>query len=232
MKPITFTKDKSSIKYYLLAIICVACVYSCKIVPLFDPLFERVYYGNLVETFNHIANGVLWLIEFLILFFVCKKLKIEIFSNKETKKQELPLWRLIILYALVIIPMFAVSVYLGFQIKIVYQLGMKVTSFKILENACEIGSWLSRMLFIVLFIHFIHLAVDKNFKFNKSFFNKYFPFGGIFSILIFGLLDFFFFTSFPAWFYLICTFWYGIIYLATNRKFLITYILSLLIWLL
>ena len=86
MKIITFTKDKSSIKYYILVLICVLSVYLSKISELFIPLFDNVYYGNLVEMFINISNGLIWLIEFLAIFFVCKKYGIKIFTEPERKK--------------------------------------------------------------------------------------------------------------------------------------------------
>lgn len=230
MKVITFIKDKSSLKYYLLAAICIVCVYSCKLSELFIPLFDNFYYGNLVTICINISNLIIWLIEFLIMFFVCQKLKIQIFSKE--KKPELKLSRLIILFILTIIPMFAVSIYLNFTVKVVYDFGFKVTILGFWDNATRLISWIARIIFMLLFIHFIHIAVEKNIKFDKQFLNKYFPWGGIFSILIFGIIDFFFFSTNLIWFYLFLTFYYDIIYMTSDRKFLSSYVICYLIWLL
>ena len=228
----TFVKDKSAIKYYILALICVVCVYSCKISELFIPFFDNIYYGNLVKLFVAVSNLILWGIEFLVLFFVCKKLGIKIFTKEEFKGKELSLWRLILLFVLAILPMFLISIYLNFKVKIIYQLGIRVTSVGLGCNACEILSWAMRMAFMVLFIHFMHLGIESNFKFKVEKLNQYFPWGAIFSFLVFGLIDFFAFPVDLNWFYLLATFWYGIIYLVSNRKFSTTYIISYLIWLL
>ena len=230
MKIISFTKDKSSIKYYILAAICILCVYSCKISELFIPLFDNVYYGNLVTLFINVSNMLLWIIEFLIMFFVCRKLKIKIFTQGE--KKELPLARLIILFVAAVLPMFIISAYIDFTVKVVYNLGGKVTIIGLLSNLCHMLSWLARMLLITLFINFVHIAIEKNVKFSKDALNKYFPWGAILSLICFGIIDFFFFTSNLHWFYLILTFYYGIIYLLSDRKFSSTYIICYLIWLL
>ncbi len=227
-----FKKNRSSIKYYILAIICVLCVYSAQISNLFVPIFDNVYYGNLVKMFVSLTNLGIWIIEFIILFFVCKKLRIKIFTPKENKTKELPLWQLILLFVLAILPMFVVSAFLHFELKVIYLLGIRVTSVGLACNACEILSWTMRILFMVLFIHFIHQGLEMNFRFKKEVFNKYFPWGAILCFLVFGLIDFFLFPVDINWFYLLATFWYGIIYLASNRKFLTTYIVSYLIWLL
>lgn len=230
MKNIQFIKDKSSVKFYILAVICVACVYSCKLTELFIPLFDNVYYGNLVSVFVNASNLFLWLAEFLTMFFVCKKLNIKIFSTE--KKPELKLSRLIILFVVAVIPMFAISAYLNFTVKIVYDLGVKVTILGLLGNVSAMLSWLVKMIFIVMFINFIHQAIEKNIVFKSSILNKWFPWGSIFCFLIFGLIDFFFFSTSLAWFYLILTFLYGIIYLLADRKFSSTYVICYLIWLL
>lgn len=230
MKILTFTKDKSSLKYYLLAALSVAAVYSCKLMDLFIPLFDNIYYGNLVAVFLNISSMILWIAEFLIMFFVCKKLKIQIFSTE--KKPQLKLSRLIVLFVLAILPMFIVSAYLNFTVKVVYDFGFKVTILGFWDNATRLIAWAARIVFMLLFIHFMHIAIEKNFKFNKAALNKYFPWGGIFSILIFGIIDFFFFSTNLAWFYLFLTFYYDIIYMLSDRKFLSTYFICYLIWLL
>lgn len=230
MKFITLTKDKSSLKYYILALICVGCVYSCKISDLFIPLFDNVYYGNLVEVFINLSNFIIWIIEFLAIFFVCKKLNIKIFTEPERKK-ELSLLRLIIFFVMTIMPMIIISAYLGFTIKLVFNLGGKVTIVGFLANLCNWVSWGSRLVLITLFIHFVHLAIEKNIKFNKPCLNEYFPWGAILSLLIFGLLDFFFISPNLKAFYLFLTFYYGIIYLLSGRKFSSSYVANYLIWL-
>jgi len=226
-----FIKDKSSIKYYILALACVLCVYSSQISNLFIPIFDNVYYGNLVKMYVSISNMVIWGIELIALYLVCRKLKVPVFKNVN-KSKELPFLRLVLLFVLTILPMIAISVYLNFQVKIIYQLGIRVTSVGLSNNACEILSWLLRFAFMILFIHFMHLGLETNFKFKTDKLNKYFPWGAILSILVFGLIDFFLFPVDLNWFYLIMTFWYGIIYIVADKKVLTTYVISYLIWLL
>ena len=226
----SFVKDKSSIKYYILALVCVVCVYSSQISKLFIPVFDNIYYGNLVDMFVALTSMIIWLIEFLVIFFVCKKLGIHIFTDKEKRKQELPLWRVIVLFIAVLIPIFIISAYLNFKVKLVYSLGIRVTSVGLACNACEILATVFKILLIIMFIHFIHLALDKNFKCKNE--KIQICWGAIFSFLIFGLIDFFCFPVDLNWFYLISSFWYGIVYLLANRKFSTTFILSYIIWLL
>lgn len=231
-----FVKDKSSIKYWILAIVCILCIYSSQISSLFEPIFDNVYYGNLVKLFTSLTNLFIWGIEFLIIFFVCKKLKIDLFGNQKHKERiasgeadELPIWRVCVLFIATILPMIIISAYLNFTLKLVYLLGMRVTSVGLACNATEIVSNLMRIMFMVLIIRCVQEAMEINFKFNTKI---VIPWGAIFLFLTVGVIDFFIFPIELKVFYFVCTFWYGIIYLLTDKKFLPTYILCYLIWLL
>lgn len=224
----TFVKDKSSIKYYILSVVTLLCIYSSGISNLFEPLFDNVYYGNLVKLFVSATNLILWLIEFLAIFFVCKKLKIEIFTNAENKKKEMPLWQLCLLFGLVVLPMLIISIYLNFKVKLIYSLGIRVTSVNLACNAVEILSYIVRMMLIILFITCVQRAFDINFKVNKIII----PWGAILCFLTIGLIDFFAFPVDLNWFYLVCSFYYGIIYLVSNKKYFNSVVLCYLIWLL
>lgn len=225
----TFVKDKSSIKYYMLAVVTLLCIYSSWISNLFEPLYDNIYYGNLVKLFISATNLFLWLIEFLSIVFVCKKLKIQLFQSKEENKKEMPLWQLCLLFGLVVLPMLVISIYLNFKVKLIYSLGIRVTSVNLACNAVEIVSWIVRMMLVVLFIACIQRAFETNFKFNKKI---VIPWGAIFCFLTIGLIDFFAFPVDLNWFYLVCSFYYGIIYLVANRKYLNSFVLCYLIWLL
>ena len=224
----SFVKDKSSIKYYVLAVVVWLCIYSSAISNLFKPVYDNIYYGNLTKLFVSATNMIIWSIEFLAIIFVCKKLKISIFNTKEERKKEMPLWRLILLFALTLLPMIVISIYLNFQVKLVYSLGIRITSVNLACNAVEIVSYIMRMALMILFIRCIQTAFDINFKFNKI----VFPWGAIFCFLVIGLIDFFAFPVDLNWFYLVCSFYYGVIYLLADKKYLNSVILCYLIWLL
>ena len=58
------------------------------------------------------------------------------------------------------------------------------------------------------------------------------PYGAIFALLTFGLIDFFVLTMDLRLFYLVMSFLYGIIYLVADKKFMTTWALCYLIYLL
>lgn len=233
MKQIEFIKDKESLKYYILALISVFCVYIMKLTEFLAPLYKKIYYGFVVDILINVTNLILWVIMFLTMFFVCRKLHINIFTNKpKEERKELSLKRLILLYALAILPMLGVSIYLNFTLKIVFDMGSRVTILGLWTNVTNMLSWGARLLFIVMFINFMHMGLEKNIRFKSELLNKYFPFGAILSFLVFGLIDLFVLEMTIPYFYLILSFYYGIIYLASDRKFASTYIICYLIWLL
>lgn len=242
-----FVKDKTSIKYWILAGVLVLCIYSSQLSKLFEPIFDNVYYGNLVKLFTSLSNAIIWTIEFLVIFFVCKKLKIDLFGRnkckiadgedapsrkKETSGNlcgELMSWKVCALFIATILPMFIISIYLNFQLKLVYSLGIRVTSVGLVCNVAEILSVLLKMLFMILIIRCVQEAMEINFKFNKEIL---IPWGGIFLFLTVGLIDFFVFPVDLRLFYWLCMLWYGFIYLLADKKFSVSYVLCYLIWLL
>ncbi|MBQ8430620.1 MAG: hypothetical protein IJX26_01580 [Clostridia bacterium] len=225
----TFVKDKSSIKYFLVAIIIAVAVYLGQLSSLLEPVFDNIYYGNLTKMFTSLTSLLIWLIEFFLIKFMCKKIGVSLFTPKEKKGKELSIKRLILLFALAILPMLIISIYLHFQVKIVYLLGIRVTLAVLACNACEILSYIVRILLIIMFISCVQTGFEINIKFNK---NIIIPYGAILSFLIFGLIDFFLIPLDLNWFYLICSFYYGVIYLVADRNFARTFVICYLIWLL
>lgn len=218
-------KDKNCIKYFIMAGVILACLYSSAISKLFTPLFDNVYYGNLVRLFRAITNAIIWGIEMAVIIVVCKKLGIKLFAEKS--QHESPLWKVIVLFAMAVIPMFVISACVGWKVKIVYSLGLHITSVGLGCNVAELVAYIVRMGLMVMFISCVQTGFELLFK------TKYIiPWGAIFAFLTFGLIDFFVYAVDLRAFYLIMSFWYGIIYLFADRKVSLTWIICYLIYLL
>lgn len=220
-------KDKGCIKYFCLAGVILLCLYSNALAQVFVPLFDNIYYGNLVNMFVGITSAVVWGVEAIIIAIICKKFNINIFTDKEQKDKELPTWQVILLFVLTILPMFIISACLNFKLKIVYALGVKVTSMTLIGNVAELIAYATRMVLMVMFIACIQKGFEMIFK------TKYIiPYGAIFAFLTFGLIDFFVLGVDLRAFYLIVSLLYGVIYLVANKKFAVTWVLCYLIYLL
>lgn len=222
----TITKNKQCIKYFILAAVLLLCLYSSKLADLFIPIFDNIYYGNLIKLFVSITSAAIWGIEIAIILFVYKRFDIQIFTKKEGKK-ELSLSRVIILFVLTILPMLIISACINWQVKIVYALGVKVTTVGLVCNVAEILAYAVRMILMLMFIVCIQKGFEQIFK------TKYIiPYGAIFALITFGVMDFFILNMDLRVFYLVVSFLYGIIYLVADRKFSTSWILCYLIYLL
>lgn len=223
----TIVKDKKSIKYFALAGVILLCLYSNVIAKVFNPIFDDIYYGNLTKMFEAIVSAVIWGIEIGLIVFACKKLDIHVFTPKEKKTKEMFNWQVILLFVLTLLPMIIISWVLTWKVKIVYALGVRVTTVGLVCNVCEILAYAVRMVLMIMFISCIQKGFEMIFK------TKYIiPYGAIFAFLTFGLIDFFVLAMDLRAFYLVVSLLYGIIYLVADRRFAITWVLCYLIYLL
>ena len=223
----TIVKDKRCIKYFALAGVILLCLYSNVIAKLFNPIFDDIYYGNLVKMFEAIVSAIIWGIEVGLLVFACKKLDIRIFTPKEKKNKELFTWQVMLLFVLTLLPMIIISACLTWKVKIVYALGVRVTTVGLVCNVCEILAYAVRMVLMIMFIASIQKGFELIFK------TKYIiPYGALLAFLTFGLIDFFVLAADLRAFYLVVSLLYGIIYLVADRRFAITWVLCYLIYLL
>ena len=223
----TLVKDKRCIKYFALAGVILLCLYSNVIAKLFNPIFDDIYYGNLVKMFEAIVSAIIWGIEVGLLVFACKKLDIRIFTPKEKKNKELFTWQVMLLFVLTLLPMIIISACLTWKVKIVYALGVRVTTVGLVCNVCEILAYAVRMVLMIMFIASIQKGFELIFK------TKYIiPYGALLAFLTFGLIDFFVLAVDLRAFYLVVSLLYGIIYLVADRRFAITWVLCYLIYLL
>ena len=123
--------------------------------------------------------------------------------------------------------MLIVSACINWKVKIVYALGVKVTTVGLVCNVCEILAYAVRMVLMIMFIVSIQKGCELIFK------SKYIiPYGAILAFLTFGLIDFFVLAMDLRVFYLIASLLYGVIYLIADRKFATTWVLCYLIYLL
>lgn len=223
----TIIKDKKCIKYFCLAGVILLCLYSNVLAQAFTPIFDNIYYGNLVDMFVAIVSAIIWGIEIGLIVFVCRKLDIQVFTSKERKGRELKTWQVILLFVLTILPMLIISACISWKVKIVYALGVKVTTVGLVCNVCEILAYAVRMVLMVMFIASIQKGCEMVFKTEYII-----PYGAIFAFLTFGLIDFFVLGTDLRAFYLVVSLLYGVIYLMAGKKFATTWVLCYLIYLL
>ncbi len=221
-----FVKNKTSLKYFCLSGVVLLFIYSNFLANFLTPIFDNIYYGNLVDMFTAISSALIWGLEIVLVVLALKKFNIQIFTAKENKG-ELKLWKVWTLFAITLIPMLIVSACIGWKVKIVYSLGVRVTVVKLLSNVCEILAYSFRLILMIMFIACVQNGFEMILKCKIKI-----PYGAILALLTFGLVDFFVFAQDLRAFYLFASFLFGIIYLVADKKFSLTWLLSYLIFLL
>ena len=225
-------EKKLAYRYLIFAAIAFACIYFVQIFHLFDPLFDRIYYGNLTTVFFYICNALVWIPVLILLNkFIVKYTGYKVFHRADS---ELSLKRSLIIYACAVVPIFIVSAALGFQLKIVFELGKRVTGMQLLTNACMYAHGAVKLLYAVVIIELVQEAGQLLYK------GKYadrIPCGGIALALVFGFTEVIVayasgaYTLF-AWLYIAFDLMYGVIYLLCKKNFFVTYFVSLIIYIL
>lgn len=208
------------IKYMIVGFISFLCIPASMLSVIFKPLYNKVYYGQSNDLFKYGIALVLSIIFFILIQTVLKK-KINISYNKP--KEVLPLWKEILVFVITFGIIFGISAYLGFNVKIFYDLGKSTTGLLIICMAVRSVYYVFMCLFIVLIIENFQYALEGLIHFKNPKINDYLPFGGICALVLYGtyalIADIG--TLKILFFFLILV--YGEIYLLTNRNFVKTY---------
>ena len=182
------------------------------------PLFSRIYYGN----FNGVFFGVLSAVFLaLVLFFVHRKLKRRTGLTPFVKHPPVPFPRRAVLYLMTALPVLLVSILLGYRFKLVYELGDRVAKMHMWGNA---AGYLRAAAVLFAAVYTVFLT-------EKAIPSK-FPVGALASLLLFGV---------PSWLtdpsplsvvYFALFFYIGILYRVSQNRFWVTYILSVVLYIL
>ena len=222
-----FKKDKSAINYFILALICFLFIISALSASLFTPLFKKVNYGQRLPLLNAIYIFILWIIEIdVIIVILYKKNKFDILNIKR-EKEELSVLRILILFGITLAPIFLISGLLGWKLKIVDDLGERITGDFLTFQLCEYGKAIPKLFIVAIMIRLFQDGME------KIVITKYqIPWGGIFVMLTFGLYELLTYDHSFGIFYFFFPLIYGTIYLVSKRNVFITFLLSFFIYLL
>ncbi len=227
-RKIEFKKDKDAIIYFALAALCIVFIYTSKLSNLFIPLFSKVYYGNLNGMFLAISTIIIWGFEIVAIRMLAKnKFKICLFSKKNKETKGPSLLNIFIIFLLTFIPIMVISGMLGWNLKIVDDFGQKIESIKITSVVSQYVESLFKILWTTIIIRLVQEGME------KIVVTKFvIPWGGIFLMLTFGILEIFLFEGKFKLMYLFFNLIFGIIYLLANRRFATTYWVSYLLYIL
>ena len=119
----------------------IAAFYLVEIVRFLKPLFDLIWFGNIVPLCTNIARIILYIGIIIAAFFVGKKY----FPGVQFKQrgEEYSLKRLLLIYGITVGIVFIVTACLNFKIKIVHDLGENIagptaSTTKLWEECCEL----------------------------------------------------------------------------------------------
>ncbi len=197
-----------------------------RLVWLFEPLFDKIYYGTLSEVVYYIILGLLCTAYIVALnIFIKRKCEVRLFR---ARKRTINLVRALSVIAVAAVTVLIVSATFDFTLKMQKEMGMGVTLATALTNIS--------VYFYYAFHLWLGFAAAALFQYAMSilFPAKYtVAWGAIFLVTVYGLLEFIFeyattIHEYPLYYYLM-TYAYAAVYVLTGRSFHISYWASVII---
>lgn len=223
---------KRLISYILFIVVFIGLYYCGEIIHLFDSeedkLFQMIKYGYINDFLINLCKWVWYTGMLTGAYFYSKKYLV--IKDGENEPKELPLSRVIILYGIVVLFSFIVTVSLGFKIKIVYDLGENITGFGVINRLSDIGTGIIRMPIVIYVIRYVNEIIR---LFVKKDYLKYIPFAGLFAMVAFGVYDLVTAGINPlsmVFFFMYIV--YDVVYIFTYRNFAVSSIINAIIFVL
>lgn len=211
------------------AAVTLAVLFLSRLVWLFKPLFDKVYYGKLSPLIYYMIIGVLFTAYVLSLnAFIKNKCGVRIFRIKRSNSD---LTRALGTIAVAAVAVFTISAVFKFKLKIQLEMGLGVTLATALTN-------------IAVYVYYaLHLwpafvaATLVQYGMSILFPAKYsLPWGAIMLVAVYGtielLLELYCTDHVYPWAYYLFTYAYALVYMLTGRSFHVSYWTSVIIMIL
>lgn len=193
---------------------------------LFEPLLDKIYYGTLSEIIYYIIIGVLFTVYVIFLNrFIVKKCDTHIFR---IKKDPILLPRALGVIAVAATAVFIASATLKFHLKMQYEMGLGVTLATALTNISvyfyyAFHMWLG-FIMATLVQHALSTLIPTKYTV---------PWGAITLVTVFGLtelvLELFSTPHLYAWLYYLYTYVYAAVLTLSQRRFHLSYWASVIV---
>lgn len=220
--------NKDTIKYILFGVSCLFILLLGELSILFKPMYDWIYYGTLNSMFDDIIKAIIMIIGVITMVIVSKKILgyNPLRSKEYSRKEELPIKNLIVLTLIVTSAIALISSFVGWQVKILADLGERYTGVQVGLAAVGWACASVRVLVALMMINYFQEGMEKSIN------NKYISWGGLLLLVTFGLYELVMgLTTLPV-IYLLLTVVYGEIYLLTHKNtwksFLLIYVIYLL----
>ena len=216
-------KNNTKNQLFMLSLIAFLCVILANTSAIFNFLYERVYYGQIVDLFNDVIQIIIYTIAIIFIAKASRKRGFTSLKNKDLPKgYELPIKNMIGLSIITIGAIALISALIGWNVKPIYDLG---TYFTGLEMYLKLASILRDAIMLILVYQSLRLA-DEAF----SSLPKAIPLAGIYVTLTFGLYQFLFGIHYLWYIYLFMGIVFHYIYKLSSKSLSRCYPLMLLIY--
>lgn len=217
-------------KYYDASVYIIAFLFiilSPMIAKLISPLFDYVGYGAMRIFFDELFTSLIWLVEIAIMAVIYgKKLKYSIISNHETKVQELPMKRILLIGLVIAACILVISAQIRFQVKPFYDLGEKFNGYELTNNLGIFIRNIVKCIWIVIMAKAAQSFVENIAKKDRI----VLPAAGIILMATLGVYDLVTGMNNLAVTYFFLYLVYGWIYLLTERSMSKSYLLILFVF--
>ena len=207
--------NKDTIKYIIFGVSCLLILLMGELAVFFKPLYDWIYYGTLNAMFHDIIRALIMGVGIVAMVLISKKVLgyNPLRSKVESRKEELPIKNLIALTLIVTSVIALLSGIVGWQVKILADLGERYTGMQVGLAAVAWACSCVRILVAVMMINYFQEGMEKSIS------NRHIPWGGLLLLITFGVYELVMgFTTLPL-IYLLLTVVYGEVYLLVCLSF-------------
>ncbi len=222
--------NKEGISFLIFGFVLLLSLLTKNIVKVFEPLYSKIYYGQINDLFNNVLSLIYLIIIFIVFIKVFHKIT-NLKFRKEEDKKELSSIRIVVLIVMTLIPILIVGGCLGWELKIIYDLGEKFNMSKLLNVVSNYVISIIKMLFVTYAIVSFNNFFEKCFEFENKKISTFVPFAGVLIMLTFGLVELILGVNQLNVLYFVFSLYYGVVYLVTDKSTSKTMLITTLIYL-
>lgn len=215
-----------TIKLFVIGIITLACIYFPYLFNFLAPLMSGL--GDFLSLVMCIIYCTFYVL-YIIIFNKFLKPKSQ-FKPFNTKTSIMNLSQLLTVYILTLLAIFLISLSLSFNVNVMYMLGFYTTKSETILFVFEIITFVMKGSLALIAMTYFQEGFEKVFE-GRTGFKFPFPYGAFAIFLTYGVAELILGISPVNWILWFCNIIYGLIYLASGKRYSVTLICFILIYL-
>lgn len=207
---VKFKITSESNKYLFYSIVILVVLMTSSIFDVINLISEWFLVPLLIDIFKsiYIGLGIFFLNKYFIKKGVC------FFDNV----RDLSILKVLVLYVLTIVPIVIVSWLCNWELKILADLGESFDNFALYSHLIGLCYSIAKCIGMVYVIFGFQTFFESTVTFGKGNVDKYIPFGGIALFMTFGIFELIYGVNELSIIYLVFNFYFGVIFLLTEKS--------------